>query len=810
MTDLITRAAVIGAGTMGAAIAAHLANAGFPVVLLDAVPATLTPDEEKRGLTLKHPAVRNRLVRAGLERCVKASPANFALPEFAERIVTGNTEDDMGKLSDADWIIEAIFENLDAKQALMARVEAVKKPGAIVSSNTSGIPIGKIAEGRSAEFKQRFLGTHFFNPPRYLKLLEVIPTPDTAPEVLATIKAFGAQVLGKGVVICKDTPNFIGNRIGSLSGAFTSNYIAKHGYGVEEVDAITGPLIGNPKTATFRLLDLVGLDVAAAVGGNLYDLIPNDESREIMRDTSSRELRAEMVKRGWLGNKSRQGFYKEVKSADGKREYWALDTATMEYKAPQKIRFESVGKAMGIEPLGARLKVLLSSDDRAGKFLWDTMSFSMAYAARRVPEIADEFYQIDNAMKWGYQRQMGPFEIWDALGVAETAARMEAQDIAVAPWVKEMLAAGYPSFYRYANGLPTGYYDLRTKKYQPLPADPGIVTLGALKAQGKELKANESASLIDMGDGVLCLEFHTKTMNAIDQNIMEMMGAALDELGKPQYAGMVIGSEGEAFSAGANVGGMAMGAQDGNMAEQVGKAVKTLQDLLMRVRYSPKPVVAATAGMSLGGGAEVAMACARIVAHLETYMGLVETGLGLVPGGGGVKEMLRRTMAPMKFANGVNPQPFVGKLFQTIAQAKVSASAFEARANGFLTDSDRIVFGRDRLLGEAKREVLKLVGDGYRPPLKDKNVYVTGRDGLATLKVAIFGMRGGNYATEYDTVVAKHLANIICGGDLSSGQWVPEQYILDLEREAFVALVQQPKTMERIWAFLQTGRPVRN
>jgi 3-hydroxyacyl-CoA dehydrogenase len=810
MAYSINRIAVIGAGTMGAAIAASAANCGFPVVLLDAVPDTLLPDEEKRGLTLQHPAVRNRLVRAGLDRCAKASPANFASPDFIERITTGNTEDHLDKLADCDWIVEAIFENLAAKQALMAKVEAVCKPSAIISSNTSGLPLTQIGEGRSADFKRRLLGTHFFNPPRYLKLLEIIPTADTAPAVVAYMKQFAERMLGKGVVICKDTPNFVGNRIFSLSNSFASKYIMDNGYTVEEVDALTGPLIGFPKTATFRLLDLVGLDVAAAVGGNLYDLIPNDESREVLRAQAMRPVMEKMVQHKWLGNKTGQGFYKEMKGEGGKREFWALDLQTLEYKPPQKVRFDSVGKAKDVEPLGERLKILLKADDRAGKLLWAVLSFNLTYAARRIPEIADELYQVDNAMKWGFSHQLGPFEMWDALGVAETAQRMEAEGMPVAAWVKEMLTNGCPSFYQREHGRVIGYYDVRTKVYQPLPPDPSVIALADLKAQGKELKANESASLIDLGDGVLCLEFHTKTLNAIDQYIGEMTQYALDELAKPHYVGMVIGNEGEAFCAGANVFSVAMQSQQ-NMYDELEQYVAQFQQLLMRVRYNPKPIVAAPAGMALGGGAEIVLACARVVAHVETYMGLVEVGMGLVPAGGGVKELLRRIVSPlMKASAQANPQPFFAQIFQTIGQAKVGASAFEARSMGFLTDSDRIVFNRSHLLGEAKREVLKLVADGYRAPIPSKSIYAVGRDGLATLKIMINGMKNGNYISDYDMVVGKQLANVITGGDLSSAQWVNEQYILDLERAAFMELVKQPKTMERIWGFLQTGKPVRN
>ncbi|MBI3733268.1 MAG: enoyl-CoA hydratase/isomerase family protein, partial [Chloroflexi bacterium] len=524
--------------------------------------------------------------------------------------------------------------------------------------------------------------------------------------------------------------------------------------------------------------------------------------------------RQAMVERKWLGNKTGQGFYKEMKGAGGQREFWALDLNTLEYKPPAKVRFESVGKAKDVEPLGERLKVLVGSDDRAGAFVWRTLSFSMAYAARRVPEIANEFYPIDNAMKWGFMREMGPFEMWDALGVAETVARMEADGTVVAPWVKAMLARGCASFYqrdvRQAHdGDAVGYYDWQTQSYQPLPSDPDVISLRRLKAQGKELAANESASVVDLGDGVLCLEFHTKTMNAIDQHIVEMFQTALDEVAKPAYAGLVIGNEGENFCAGANLFMVAMGAQQ-QQFDQLEGTVARFQSLLQRIRFSPKPVVAAPFGMTLAGGAEIVLACPRVVAHSETYMGLVEVGVGLVPSGGGIKEMLRRVLSPVMRTPQVNPQPFYGKVFQTISQAKVSASAHEAQSLGFLSEHDRIVFSRDRLIGEAKRTVLQMAADRYRAPIASKSVYAVGRDGLAGLKLAVNAMRTGHYVSDYDVAIARQLVNVIAGGDLSAGQWVDEQYILDLEREAFIELCKQPKTVERMWGFLQTGKPVRN
>ncbi len=805
MSYTIRRFAVLGAGTMGAAIAAHLANAGYPVYLLDIVPKELTPEEEAKGLTLEHPEVRNRIVNAGLKRCLDAKPANFFVQDYVQRITTGNMEDNFDWVGEADWIIEAVVENLAIKQQLMARVDDVRKPDSIVSTNTSGLPIRAIAEGRSESFRAHFLGTHFFNPPRYLKLLEVIPHEDTLPEVVEFVTDFGERMLGKGVVICKDTPNFIANRLFSIAAACTLGYALDHGYTVEEVDAITGPLIGRPKTATFRLSDLVGLDVAAHVSQNLYELIPHDEYREVLRHPKAAALSAAMLERGWLGNKAGQGYYKPVTTDEGKREYWPLDLETLEYRPPTKPRFESVGEYKDVEDLGERLRGLVSADDRAGQFIWATLSFTLSYAASRVPEISDDIVSIDNAFKWGFSHEMGPFETWDTLGVKETVERMERDGTEVAPWVKEMLAAGHASFYKRENGR-VFYYDPASKDYRLLEPKPNII-LRDLKSQGKLIDRNMSASLIDLGDGVACVEFHAK-MNALDPGMFTMMRTALERV-DTDFEGLVIGNQGEHFCVGANIFNLAVAAQQG-MFDQLEEAVRTMQDLMQEMRFFHKPVVVAPFNMTLGGGAEVAMAGSRICAAAETYMGLVEVGVGLIPAGGGCKELIRRILSPAMKTQNADPLPFLQRVFETIALAKVSTSAEESRQMGFMTEADRVVMNRDHLLAEAKKMVLQLADNGYHPPVRGKNCYAAGRDALAALRLAVYQMHEGGYASDHDAKIANKLAYVLCGGELSSPQWVDEQYILDLEREAFLSLCGEPKTLERIWHMLQTGKPLRN
>ena len=806
MNYRIDRACVIGAGTMGAAIAAHLANAGIPVYLLDVVPDRLTDKEKAAGKTLDDPQVRNRIVTAGFERAKNAKPSSFFTPETARLVAIGNVEDHFAWVAEADWVIEAIVEKLQPKRELMARVDAVRKPAASVSTNTSGIPIASIGAGRSEGFRGHFLGTHFFNPPRYLKLLEVIPTPDTARPVVEFIAGFAERRLGKGVVVCKDTPNFIANRLGSIGGAFLLDYVLEHGYTVEEVDGITGPLIGRPKTASFRLLDLVGFDVAMAVRENLYDLIPDDEAREVLRSDGVQKLSQAMLERGFLGNKSGQGFYKEGRAGDGAKEYWPLNLETFAYEPPRKPRFESVGKAKAVEPLSRRMKILLEADDRAGQLVRALTWHGLAYASRRVPEVADDIVSIDRAMRWGFMHEAGPFELWDGLDVADTVVRMEADGFTVAGWVKEMLAGGRATFYQYADGRAIGFYDLKSKAYRPLKVDPHVVVLQDLKAAGKVIEKNDGASLIDLGDGVACLEFHTK-MNALDQDILAMAQVALERTDR-EFEGLVIGSNAENFCAGANIAVMAIAAQN-QLWDQIERSLRALQDVLTRTRTFHKPVVIAPAGMALGGGAEVVMGGARVVAAAETYVGLVEVAVGLIPAGGGCKELVRRIVTPPMTTKNANPLPFVQRVFETIGQAKVGTSAEESRALGFLGDCDRVVMNRDHVIAEAKREVLAMVAAGYRPPAPAK-LYAAGRDVLAALKVGVFMLQTGAYISEYDALIGRKLAHVLCGGEISQPAWVDEQVFLDLEREALLSLCGEAKTIERMWHMLQTGKPLRN
>ena len=802
---IIRKAAVIGAGTMGAAIAAHLANAGIPVYLLDIVPTSLTPEEEAKGLTLKDPEVRNRIVMQGLERMKKSKPAALFSEDRLALITPGNMEDNFDWVGEADWIIEAVIERLDIKQQVMARIEEVRKPDAIVSTNTSGIPLRLIGEGRSEAFLRHFLGTHFFNPPRYLKLVEIIPGPGTDPEILEFMTEFVEKHLGKRAVRAKDTPNFIGNRLMVITGAFITKFAIENDYTVEEVDAILGKLIGRPKTAHFRLMDLVGIDVMDHVSRNLYEAIPHDSFRDLLTDPNVERVTKFLLEKGWLGNKTGQGFYKRVKQ-NGKKEFWHLNLKTLEYEPPAKPRWDSVKKAKDIEDLGERLRFLVQQDDKVGRLVWATLANQCSYAGYVTPEIADDIINVDNAMRWGFNHEMGPFEVWDALGVAETVERMEKDGYFVADWVKEMLANGHPSFYQYENGRVVGYYDFKEKAYKPMPTNPNVIVLKDLKAQGKEIERNLSASLIDLGDGVLLLEFHTKA-NALDPDIFKMYETALKRL-DTDFDGMVVGNQGEHFCAGANVFNIAMAGQQ-KMVDMLHEMVKEFQSLMMAVRYFPKPIVAAPFGMTLGGGAEVVMATSRVVASAETYMGLVETGVGLIPAGGGCKELLRRVVNPAMRTQGADPLPFLQRVFEQIAMAKVATSAEEARQMGFLTAADRIVMNPDFLIAEAKKEVLELVRQGYHPPVPEK-IYAGGRDMLAALRIAVWSLREANYITDHEVKIANHLAYVLAGGDHDRPTWVDEWHILNLEREAFVELAQEPKTLERIWNFLKTGKVKRN
>jgi 3-hydroxyacyl-CoA dehydrogenase len=807
----IEHVTVIGAGTMGAAIAGHLANAGVRATLLDMAPSELLPEEVAAGLTLESRKVRNRIVQQGFDRMVKSKPANLFSQEMAKRIGVGNLEDDFDKAVGAsDWIIEVIVERPGPKQALMERIEKVAPAHAVISSNTSGIPIQIIAQGRGETFRKRFLGTHFFNPPRYLHLLELIPTPETDPAVTARMKEFAEVVLGKGVVVAKDTPNFIANRMISFIQSDLMEYAIVNGYTVEEVDKLTGPLLGRPKTGTFRLNDVIGIDVMALVSDNLYGMIPDDEDREVLKGEYSSVVMKSLVENKFLGSKTGQGFYKTVTDEKGKKDFHGLDLQAaaegdISYVAPKKPKWSSVG-AVKDAALPERLRSLANASDPAGELVWHTLSRTMAYASKRIPEIADGVVEIDNAMRWGFAWEMGPFETWDTLGVAETTRRIEAEGGSVAPWVKEMLSAGNSSFYCYDGGRRL-VWNPATKGYVPAAPDSKAIALADIRHRTRPLATNESATLHDMGDGVMLLEFHSK-LNVLDPQIFDMMQKAVERM-HGSAAGLVIGNEGSDFSAGANLLYFALLLQSGDLAG--GAAfIKQGQDTMMALRRAPKPVVAAPFNRVLGGGVETCLTADRIVAHAETYMGLVEVGVGIIPGWGGCKEMVRRHITPHMNATNVNPTPYLRQVFETIGFAKVGESAVQSRDLGFLAPTDRIVMNRDLQLAEAKQEVLAMADAGYRPPVTTGNVYAAGKDVLASVKIEVYSMRQGGYISEHDARIANKLGAVLCGGDLSEPAWMDEQYFLDLEREALLSLAGEQKTQERVMYMLQNGKPLRN
>ena len=794
----IHKAVVIGSGTMGASIAAHLANVGVPVTLLDIVPNGAPADDK---------AARNKIVNAGWEACLKAKPANLMSLELKTFVKLGNLEDDFGVVAEADWICEAIIENLKIKQDLMARIDEVRKPIAIVSTNTSGIPVAAIAEGRSKEFKKHFLGTHFFNPPRYLKLLEIISTSDTSKDVVEFMSRFGEYRLGKGIVLCKDTPNFIGNRVAFGTGAFGLDFILKNGYTVDEVDSITGPLIGRPKTATFRLIDLVGVDVWDHVGRNLAPLIPHDKlGQGYLKAEAPTKLISTLIERKWLGNKTRVGFYKEVRGEDGKKEFWSLDLNTLEHAPATKPRFDSVKAAKDVEGLGDRLKVLLEADDKAATLVKAFTYQGFQYASSIIPEVADTVKPIDDAVRWGFMHEAGPFETWDMLGVRETVKKMKAAGYPAAKWVDAMLKDGFETFYQYKGKNKVGVYDVAKKKYVKIRHAEGMVILSDLKGTKKVISENAGASLYDIGDGVALVEFHTK-MNALDDDIFAITSEALDRVEK-DFDGLVVGSEAENFSAGANLFMVVVAAQQG-MWDTLDAAVRKLQNMNMRMRYFPKPVVVAPAGLALGGGCEVTMHASRVVASVETYIGLVELGAGVIPAGGGTKEYMRRIINPAMRTESAEAFPFIQRAFLQIGQAKVATSAYEARDMSILGSSDRIVINREHLLTEAKQEVLHMAASGYRPPAPEL-IYAPGRDMYGAMKIGAWSFKEGKYITEYDSHIATKLAYVMAGGSLTKPQWVSEQYILDLEREAFLSLCGDERTQARMWSLLQTGKPLRN
>ncbi len=819
MTRRIEKVAVLGAGTMGARIAAHLANAGVSCFLLDIVP--------------KEGSDRNAIVKAGLEAARKSRPAAFFRPELASRIRSGNFEDHMGWCAEADWIIEAVAENLDIKRQLFERVEQHRKPGTLVSTNTSGLPIRLVAEGRSADFQQHWCGTHFFNPPRYMKLVEIIPGPQTNPEVIATLDEFCDHRLGKGVVVAKDTPNFIANRIGTYSMLNVLRLMREMEMTIEEIDACTGPAVGWPKSATFRTADIVGLDVLVHVVRNIYENAPDDESREAYKLPA---LIEEMMKRGWLGEKTGGGFYKRTRGS-GEKEILTLDWQKMDYRPRQKAKFASIEQGKSIEDTRERLRMLLTAGDKASQFLWASVSEMCCYAARRVPEIADRIVDVDRAMKWGFAWELGPFEIWDAMGEGWAVKRLESEGRPLPALLSKLHSAGKKPFYDSGStGTPAcalRFFDLASNSYKPVEEAPGILILKSLKDQSKVVEKNSGASLIDLGDGVLCCEFHTK-MNAIGGDIVAMLHKGVARL-KGDFAAMVIANEATNFSVGANIMMLLMAAQEQEW-DEIHLAVRQFQNVNLALKYAPGPVVAAPQGMALGGGCEVSLHAARIQAAAEAYIGLVETGVGLIPAGGGTKEMIIR--ANEKAAVGASfssPAPgsaadagaaaekdldlyhAMKPVFETIAMAKVGSSAEESRELGFLRAADSISMNRDRLVADAKQTALGLLRGGWRPPAPSPaegaattQIRVLGEQLMAAAKLAVHQMLRGEFISEYDALVAGKLAYVLAGGALSSPQFVSEQYVLDLEREAFVSLCGQRKTLERIGHTLKTGKPLRN
>jgi 3-hydroxyacyl-CoA dehydrogenase len=799
----IERVAVLGSGVMGSRIAAHLANAGISCVVLDIVPSEMTAEEKAKGLTIQNSVVRNRIARNAIEELKKAKPPAFFLPDLSELVTVGNFEDHNDWIAKSDWIVEAVVERLDVKQQILGMVDRVRKPGSLVTSNTSGIPISALANGRSEDFRKHFCGTHFFNPPRYMKLLEIIPTNDTLQEVVEYFTLFGERVLGKGIVFCKDTPNFIGNRIGVLSMLYTMKTMIEGGYTIEEVDQMTGPATGKPKSATFRTADLVGVDTFVHVARNLYDAVPNDEMREVFRVPDFVDT---MVKRKWLGDKTKQGFYKKIKGTDGEDAILALDYHSVEYRPRQKPALQSIEMARGIENVRERMATLAYADDRAGKFIWKVLSAILLYSARRVPEITDEIIHIDNAMKWGFNWDMGPFETWDALGVEKSVKKMEADGDQIPPLVEKLLASGKKSFYRSREGTRS-YFMYPAGEYRAEYEPPDVLLLPSLKDRKKEIRKNAGASLIDLGDGVACLEFHAK-MNAIGEDILQMTQVAISETEK-NFEALVVGNQGPNFSVGANLMLLLMQAQDENW-EDLDSVVRAFQKATMSLRYSGKPVVAAPFGMTLGGGCEFSLGADRIHSSAELYMGLVEVGVGLIPAGGGTKEILIRNIEGVPSESEADLFPFVKRAFETIGLAKVSTSAPDAQRLGYARSTDSYSMNRDRLIGDAKRAALCMARDGYNKPRIRKNIPVLGEPGIANLVVGLHLMREAGRISDYDAHIGRKLAHILCGGDLSAKSFVSEHYLLDLEREAFLSLLGERKTQERIKHMLEKGKPLRN
>jgi len=804
MTQRIQKAAVLGAGTMGARIAAHFANAGLPCLLLDIVPSGAAG------------ADRNKLVTAGIDAAKKSKPAAFFIPRLAERIAIGNFEDDLARIADADWIIEVVAENLEIKRALLAKVAQFRKQGAIVTTNTSGLPVHLIAEGLPEEFQQHWAGTHFFNPPRYMKLVEIIPGPKTSRNVLETLRDFCDRRLGKGVVVAKDTPNFIANRVGTHSVLNAFRLMTELGMTIEEVDACTGPAVGWPKSATFRTTDIVGLDVLMHVVRNIYETAAHDESRESYKVPAFVE---EMAKRKWLGDKTGQGFYKRLKGATGEREILTLDLATMDYRQRQKARFPSIEAGKAVEDTRERLRGFVTplfegqKTDKAQAFIWRGLSEMCLYAGRCMPEISDHIEDVDRAMRWGFAWELGPFESVDAIGLPAFAEQIKKERRNLPAIFETALASGRQSFYESQKG-ESSVFDFRSGSMKRVHEPAGIVLLKNFKDAGKEVERNTGASLIDLGDGVVCCEFHAK-MNAIGADLIAMLHKGLKRL-ETDFDAMVIANQATNFSVGANLMLVLIGAQEQEW-DELHLAVKQFQNVNLAIKYAPKPVVAAPQGMALGGGCEISLHAAKIHAAAEAYIGLVEAGVGLIPGGGGTKEMMIRANENAGSGDDLDLFHTLRPVFENIAMAKVGTSAEECRELGYLRRADGYSMNRDRLVEDAKQTALALVRAGWKPGASSwqegaqtTQIKVLGESFLAAAKMAIHLMVRGGYASDYDAHVSRKLANILAGGALSAAQMVSEQYVLDLEREAFVSLLGEKKTQERIAHTLKTGKPLRN
>ncbi len=801
MRRKIRTAAVIGSGVMGGGIAALLAAAGVKTLLLDIVPFGLKAEEKD------DPVARNRIVKAGLDAVLASSPSLLMQKKDVARISIGNLEDDFDKLADVDWIIEVVVENLQIKKDLFKRIEPILSNGTIVSSNTSGIPLKAMSAGLSKEFKQHFLGTHFFNPVRYMKLLEIIPGEETLPEVLEFMADYGERILGKGIVWAKDTPNFVGNRIGVQGMIKAIQLMVEDNLTIPEVDALFGSVMGRPKTAMFKTADLVGLDVLAHVAKNTYDLVKTDEVRDSFVMPGFVNA---MIEKKLLGKKTQGGFYKTDLTPEWQKIRKVIDPATLEYAEYEFASFPCLDAAKKTKTLPEKMRAVVYGNDKGSQFAWKAIAHNLIYAANRIPEISDTIVEIDNALKWGFNFEMGPFETWDAIGLEESIGKMEKDGMAIPQQVKKMLAAGNTAFYKIENGKRF-YYDFAGETYKEQVVSKNIISLASLKSSGKVVKENNSASLINLGDDVFCLELHTK-MNSLNQEIIEFLPEVLETV-DGNAAGLVIGNQAGgmpgAFSAGANLMDVATAVQENRFAD-LEKMIAGLQYGLLNLRYAPFPVVAAPFGLALGGGCELCLASDRTVAHAELYMGLVEIGVGLLPAGGGCLNLWRKFLASVPAAvTDLDLAKFFIPVFMSIAMAKVSMSAAEARANGFLGPNDRIVFNRDHLIGEAKKEVLKMLDDGYAPPVKGM-IKVLGQAAQGMVAAQISDMAYGGFVSEYDAFLARRIAYVISGGDVRDNAEVTDDVILSLERQAFIDFLKEEKTQARIEHMLKTGKPLRN